>query len=93
MIYLTIIKTNNMIILTTLLTLYAIQLFLTRLIHRRIIKLREEYQENDTPYWVPVFGLIVMFAWWHYVAGEVKEKKPSRIKKWFQNKDLENGTA
>jgi H+/Cl- antiporter ClcA len=82
-----------MTVLTSILTLYAIQLLLTRLIHRRIIKLRGEYQENSIPYLIPVFGLTVMFAWWHYVAKDMKEKKPSRIKRWFQNKDLEDGTA
>ena len=85
-----------MILLTTLLTLYAIQLFLTRLIHRRIIKLRGEYRENDAPYWIPMFGLVVMLVFWSYVAEEIRGKNPkkiSRLRKWFQNKDLENGTA
>jgi hypothetical protein len=81
-----------MILFIILLTLYAIQLIATRLIHRRIIKLREEYQENGVPYWIPIFGLVVMLAWWHYVVEETRKtnpKKISRIKRWFQNKDLE----
>ena len=81
-----------MILFIILLTLYAIQLIATRFIHRRIIKIREKYQENDMSYFIPFFGLVLMCVWWHYVVEETRKtnpKKISRIKRWFQNKDLE----
>jgi len=83
-----------MILLTTLLTFYAIQLIATRFIHRRIIKLLGKYKENDAPYWIPMFGLVVMLVFWSYVAEEIRGKNPkkiSRLRKWFENKDLEDG--
>ena len=82
----------NMILLTTLLTLYTIQLIATRFIHRRIIKIREKYQENDMPYFIPFFGLVLMCVWWFHSASlEAGVGNPSKLRIWFQNKDLENG--